>query len=199
MKKVVLMMWRRPELTREEFMRHYLDVHSALALQHVTMLDGYTVNVPDVSPTSTDGPDSVIEIWTRDPEALFDPERGFTSRADFEAVMRDDASFIGTTSIWDVEPGPATAATPPETLMRSRTSGVKRVTLLEPGADVPSGASRSVVDDVVAARTPRRPAPTSYDVTAFVYEWADRVEDFTPVSSPSFLVSEYRQRLIANR
>ena len=198
MQKVILVMWRRPELTREEFARHYLDVHSVLARQHVTMLDGYTVNVPDASATATDdddGPDGVIEIWTHDADALFDPERGFTSRADFEEVMRDDASFIGTTAIWEVQPGDAPL---PEhdTPLRERTPGIKRITLLEPGAVADDGATGAVVDRVVAARPARRPPPAEYEVGAFVHEWAERVDDLAPVTSPSFAVSEYRQRLL---
>jgi hypothetical protein len=196
--KLVFLMWRKAGISREAFCEHYLEFHSLLGLRFVKGLDGYTVNIPDVAqaPVSDDGPDAIVEMWTRDVESFLDPERAFASAEDREIVLRDDASFIGSSLIWQVRRKHDRGLEPLRE-MRVRTEGVKRVTLCDivPTQSLSPTVSRVATYEVVRAMSARRPAAMNYEPMAIINEWAPDVETLGPALGPSFVVSEYRQRV----
>ena len=167
-------------------------------------LHGYTVNVTDLGdppPGDAGFPDAVVEMWTRDVDTFLDSEAAFAFPEDQSIVMQDDAAFIGESWIWQVDEE-WVLGSPPEGELRTRTDGVKRVSLHRTG-DAPSIGPHVVrvvdqrtltpltpglVRDVVPGRPP-------YEADVIRLEWAPSVDAFGPVPGPAFYVSEYRQRV----
>jgi hypothetical protein len=193
--KLIYLMWRKKSLTREEFVRHYLDVHSLLGLRLVGHLDGYTINVADLD-GERDGPDAVVEFWTSD-SVLFQSADAFANPEEMALVMKDDASFIGTSLAWEVREQ-LHAGVYADGLPGERTPGVKRISLPVSGGGLETttpGVLRRVDHPVSGAITTRRPSPAAYEATVIVMEWALDVGVFTPVEGPQFVMSEYCQRI----
>ena len=203
MDKVIFLMRRKETTTRESFFRHYLEVHSLLGLSLVPTLDGYTVNIADVIEPLQDDihhPDAVVEMWTRDIEVFMDINRTFAKPEDREIIVQDDASFIGASWAWQVEETLVRGAFPNGKL-RTRTKGVKRVSLCSEGSErrVADGVTRAVEHRVLSPLMPGRvgealPDPAPYRADVILSEWAPSVGHFGTVEGPAFLLSEYRQR-----
>jgi hypothetical protein len=193
MDKIVFLMGRKDGLVREQFFEHYLNVHSLLGLRMCVLMEGYTVNLTDGADPGPEAPDSITEVWTPDANGFMDPGRAFRNEEEMMEVVNDDQSFIGTTHAYIVEEELAFGSWPSGEV-RTRTPGVKRVSMhiassVPPVAD---GIERVTIDRVKAAITPDAPA-----IDAFVSEWAQSAEVLAPLAVPSYLVSEYRQRLPA--
>lgn len=88
--KRVALLRRRPDLTAEEFARHWREVHTKLALEMGGMTR-YVINIVDRQ-QSPDAPiDGFSELWWRDLEtmrAAFNTEAGRRLKAD-EANFTD--------------------------------------------------------------------------------------------------------------
>jgi hypothetical protein len=174
-----------------------------LGLRLVPTLDGYTVNVTDVvEPPKSDihHPDAVVEMWTQNVEVFMDIDQTFASPEDREIIVQDDASFIGASWAWQVEETLLHGEVP-DSELRTRTKGVKRVSLHRDGSGgrVADGVLRAVEHRVVSPLMPGRlgdvlPDPVPYQADVILSEWARSVDDFGAVEGPAFLVSEYRQR-----
>ena len=95
--KLICPIRRNPELTHDQFVEHWLEVHRPLALAHHPGLVGYVANVVDEVLSESSPPlDGIGELTFESPEALrddmFDSPRG-------ETIIREDiARFIGHTS-----------------------------------------------------------------------------------------------------
>lgn len=97
--KMICPLFRRPEMTHEAFVTHWLERHVPLALSHHPGLTRYVTNVVDER-LSPDAPplDGVAELH-------FESARDFRDRlfdsADGERIVREDlARFIGRTSAY---------------------------------------------------------------------------------------------------
>jgi hypothetical protein len=170
------------------------------------MLAGYTVNVTDVGrPPAGEPcyPDAVVEMWTHDINRFMDLDTAFATPEDRSIVMQDDASFIGVSLAWQVEELPAVGEQPRAEL-RTRTPGVKRISLHPAGSEPPAapGVVCTVTHRVLSPLLPGRmgdsvPEPPPYTARLIVHEWAPSADSLPPVDVPTFLVGEYRQRVPA--
>jgi hypothetical protein len=66
--KLMFLMQRPPDPTREQFFDHYLQRHSLLGLALAIQMNGYTVNLTSPADPGPEGPDSITESWTTDVE-----------------------------------------------------------------------------------------------------------------------------------
>lgn len=83
---------RRPELTHEEFVRHWQTVHVPLALAHHPHMTRYVTNIVDQR-LSPDAPE-----WDGFAEITLDPTQPLFGSPEGERIVRDDiARFIGHT------------------------------------------------------------------------------------------------------
>lgn len=83
---------RRPDLTHEEFVRHWQTVHVPLALEHHPHMTRYVTNIVDRR-LSPDAPD-----WDGFADITIDPTHPLFGSPDGERIIRDDiARFIGHT------------------------------------------------------------------------------------------------------
>jgi|HigsolmetaAR203D_1030402.scaffolds.fasta_scaffold00440_11 uncharacterized protein (TIGR02118 family) len=76
MVKLVGLLKKRPDMTTEQFVEHWTNVHTKLALQFPG-LRKYVINVVDREHTPESTIDGFSELWFDDVEALkkaFDPE-----------------------------------------------------------------------------------------------------------------------------
>jgi uncharacterized protein (TIGR02118 family) len=99
--KLVCPLWRRPDLTHEQFVEHWLTRHVPLAKEHHPAMDRYVTNVVDQR-LGTSGPDldGIAEIHFPSAEIL---AQGFFASADGERIIREDiARFIGRTGPYRV-------------------------------------------------------------------------------------------------
>lgn len=95
--KLICPIRRKPGLSHQEFVDHWLNEHRPLALEHHPGLVGYVANVVEEA-VSEDAPalDGIGELYFDSPASLRDDM--FASPAG-EAIIRDDiARFIGQTS-----------------------------------------------------------------------------------------------------
>ena len=190
MEKLVYLMGRKDGLTRDEFFEHYIRVHSPLGLRICVLMAGYTVNLTDDFDPGPEGPDAVTEVWTPDADGFMDPARAFRSEQEMNEIVADDRSFIGTNHSWVVEEKLVLGDWPSGEL-RTRTPGVKRVSLHTGDSRLPSapGVTRVVEQRVTKALAADAPA-----VDVFVSEWAASADAFAALTVPAYVVSEYRQR-----
>jgi len=203
MDKLVFLMQRKAGTTREAFAEHYLEFHSLLGLRLVPTLDGYTVNIADIVSRDDDPnhPDAVVEMWTRDIEVFMDMDAVFAAPEDRAIVAYDDASFIGTQRVWQVDERVVRGSHPGAEL-RTRTPGVKRLTLLSADADrrLAPGVVHAVEQHVVSPLVSSRPddvlpTPPPYVADVILTEWAPSLAALGDPLGAAFVVSEYRQRL----
>jgi hypothetical protein len=195
MEKLLFLMRRKHGLTRGEFFKHYLEVHSLLGLRLCMLMDGYTVNLSDEVDPGPEGPDSITEVWTRDAAAFLDPARAFANPDEMNQVVSDDASFIGTHLAWVVEEK-LVLGDWPSAEVRRRAPGIKRVSLHRGDSRPPASAR---VTRVVEQRVRKVLAADAPAVDAFVSEWAPSADAFAALRVPAYLVSEYPQRLPPRR
>jgi hypothetical protein len=185
--KIVFLFGRKAPQTHAEFAEHYLDHHAPLGLKVAVQMDGYTVNlVPDEAADV----DAVTETWTPSVEAFMDPQRAFADEADMVELMTDDASFIGTTRPYVVAEE-LVAGEWPDGPVRTRTPGVKRISLHRTDATLPppDGCSRVVRDRVLQSLAPGAP-----EVAVVLLEWAESGEALAPIDVVNYLVEEHVQR-----
>lgn len=189
--KLIFLFTRKEGTSREEFFAHYLEVHTLLGMRLCTTMAGYTVNLTQEQPPPGDrGPDAITEVWTPDVEAFMDPARSFATEEDFQELWTDDRSFIGDSFPWVVDEE-FVLGDPPSGTLRTRTPGVKRISLWTGDARPPAapGVTRRVEQRVRQALHPKAPA-----VDVFVSEWAGSPGDLAAIDVAHFLTSEYRQR-----
>ncbi|MFN8027554.1 MAG: EthD domain-containing protein [Acidimicrobiia bacterium] len=191
MEKLVFLFGRKPPQTHAEFAEHYLEHHSLLGLRLAVQMDGYTVNlVPDEASGDFDL-DAVTETWTPSVAAFMDPQQSFANEADMHELMTDDASFIANTRPYVVTEALVKGAWP-DGPVRTRTPGVKRVSLHPAEATLPSteGCTRVVRNDVVQSFLPDAP-----EAAVILLEWADSPDVLAPLAGVlNWLVEEHVQR-----
>ncbi|HEX6311823.1 MAG TPA: EthD family reductase [Acidimicrobiia bacterium] len=95
MEKVIFVFGRKDGLTREEFRRHYLELHAPLALRSMRGLHRYVVNLPDPDSGAETPFDAVTELTVDSAAGLFDPAAAFVNEDAASAVLADHASFLG--------------------------------------------------------------------------------------------------------
>jgi hypothetical protein len=196
MSKLIYLIARKDGVTREQFVDAYANHHVFHALHTCVFIDGYTLNFTDMVDPGPGGPDSISEIWTRDVAAFLDPARGFTSAEDRLELMTFFGTFAGALLRYSVDEK-LVLGDWPSGEVRRRTPGVKRISFHTGDSRPPitPGLTR-VVEQRVLEVFPKWPSPDidAPVVDAFVCEWAPTVDDFTPLSAPVYLTSEYPQR-----
>jgi uncharacterized protein (TIGR02118 family) len=92
--KLVCPVKRRPDLTHEQFVDHWLNRHVPLALQHHPGLSKYATNVVDQQLSPDEEPwDGIAELHFA---SVADLQRGMFDSKDGERVIREDMTrFIG--------------------------------------------------------------------------------------------------------
>jgi uncharacterized protein (TIGR02118 family) len=96
--KLVCPIRRRPDMTHDAFVAHWLERHVPLALKHHPGLVRYVTNVVDESLGDAEPLDGIAELCFADETGL--RERMFDS-PEGERVIRDDiARFIGATAAY---------------------------------------------------------------------------------------------------
>ncbi len=94
--KSLSLLTRRPELTHEEFVRHWLDIHGPLALKVPGLrryVQSHTIDErtrPDI-PTTLVEIDGVAELWFDDLDAM----ARSNASPEAKALHTDGALFIG--------------------------------------------------------------------------------------------------------
>ena len=192
MDKLVFLFGRKAPQTHAEFAEHYLEHHAPLGLEVAVQMDGYTVNlVPDASSGDFDL-DAVTETWTPSVEAFMDPQRAFANEADMTELITDDASFIANSRPYVVREELVKGDWPAGDV-RTRTPGVKRISLHPAEAALPSsdGCTRVVRNDVLQSFAPGAP-----EAAVILLEWADSADDLAPLDPAAlgWLVEEHVQR-----
>ncbi len=92
MVKVVMMVWRLPTLTFDEFRTHYETIHVPMALAKFTYLRRYVRNyLPADDPQSEPPCDCITELWFDDLESL--RAQAAASRGDVE-LEADELTFM---------------------------------------------------------------------------------------------------------
>jgi hypothetical protein len=102
--KLLSLLTRKPDLTHDQFVRHWFDVHAPLAhavpgirryvQSHITG----TRNRPDVPETDVDV-DGIAELWYDDLEAF----RRAAATREMKALTDDGALFIGQIKTFVIE------------------------------------------------------------------------------------------------
>lgn len=90
--KTVTLLRRRPDLTREEFDRHWRTVHAPLVLALpgvVAYVQGRVLG--DVLDTDVDG---IAEVWYRSEKDM----RATFATPEYAALLSDEANFMGPTT-----------------------------------------------------------------------------------------------------
>lgn len=97
--KTIALIRRKPGMSREEFIRHYEDVHAPLAMACLPGLKGYVRNFV-VTPPGGPEPDFdvVSEFWFEDAAAL-QAVRAFLRTEAARELREDEARFIDSASI----------------------------------------------------------------------------------------------------
>ncbi len=94
--KTIGLLTRRPELTHEQFIRHWRDIHGPLA-HAVPGIRRYVQNDIVAEPSRSDIPDheiaidGIAEIWWESEEAM----RQAAASPELKALHADGALFIG--------------------------------------------------------------------------------------------------------
>jgi len=188
--KIIFLFQRKAPQTHAEFAEHYLEHHAVLGLKVAVQMDGYTVNlVPDEASGDFDL-DAVTETWTPSVEAFMDPKRAFANEADMTELMTDDASFIANTRPYVVSEELVVGEWPSGPV-RTRTPGVKRVSLHPTDATLPptDGCTRVVRNRVLQSFLPDAP-----EAAVILLEWAESADTLPPLDVLNWLVEENVQR-----
>ncbi len=92
--KQVTLLKRRPDLSYEEFIHRWHDIHTALAMR-IHPLWAYNRNVVDGAFTP-DAPrfDGIVELMFRQREELLDPARFFSGTDNIQVILDDVKSWL---------------------------------------------------------------------------------------------------------
>jgi hypothetical protein len=93
--KLLFLFPRKPGLSREEFVDHYLEVHAPLGLELTRTMVRYTVNLRGDDDHAPEGVDAFTETWTESVSDFLDPAKSFATPDDAQRLMTDHNSFIG--------------------------------------------------------------------------------------------------------
>lgn len=100
--KSIAILKRKPGLSREEFIKHYEEVHAPLVLKHIPMLRRYVRNhvIPVSSPHNNSEPDfdCITEFWVDDMEGSQEAGDIWTSEAG-RAIREDEETFLDRSKI----------------------------------------------------------------------------------------------------
>jgi len=92
--KQVTLLRRREDVSQEEFLRHWTEVHTPLALE-IHPAWGYVRNVVEGPVTANAPPyDGVIELSVREKEDVTDPMRFFGCEENIEVVLDDLKQWV---------------------------------------------------------------------------------------------------------
>lgn len=145
--KMIYVFYRRPDISREEYQRKYIELHSPLGMQYTRNLYGYTVNLT----ASAGGPDAVTEIWIKSAVDTLMGKTAITPRLPEDAARTEaDSRSRGGTMIGFIVAENVLRGGP-ITVEVGRTPGVKTIRFYRRGDAVPPpppGAWR-VVDNRV--------------------------------------------------
>jgi uncharacterized protein (TIGR02118 family) len=101
LEKLVFFFYRRPELSREEFHRQYLDEHVPLVLEHVPTLRRYVVDLVDKPAGEVSTPqeditafDGAVELWFDSVDEFADKSRMYDGPEGFGAVKSHSVAMI---------------------------------------------------------------------------------------------------------
>ena len=87
--KTITMITRKADISREDFVKHYEEVHAPLALKHLPMIKRYVRNhVVDIPGMEEPAFDCITELWLDDLEDAMKLFEFVTS--DEGQVIRDD-------------------------------------------------------------------------------------------------------------
>ncbi len=102
--KVISLLTRRPEITHDQFVRHWVDIHAPLAhavpgvrryvQSHITK----TLTRPDIPETAVEV-DGIAELWYDDRDAF----ARAAATPEMKRLTDDGALFIGRIKTWVVE------------------------------------------------------------------------------------------------
>jgi len=94
MVKFMGLLKRKPGMTREEFWKHWREVHAPLVLRTTPGLRRYVLNPAVILPSGREFQyDGIVEIWYDNLEALREV-RKWESTPDGKAVIDDGNNFI---------------------------------------------------------------------------------------------------------
>ena len=103
--KLLFFVYRRPELSRAEFCRRYLEEHAPLVLRHCPNLRRYVLNiVEDPEEKSPDAFDAAVELWYGSVEDWDDQSRRYDSPDGRAAVEESRAALIRSSVGYQVKP-----------------------------------------------------------------------------------------------
>ena len=92
--KSIFLIKRKPTITREEFVKHYEEVHVPLVLKHLPWIKGYVRNYVVEIPGSEElGYDCITEFWNDGLEDLVKSEDFLKSDAG-QVIIEDEEKFI---------------------------------------------------------------------------------------------------------
>jgi len=89
MVKLVGLLKKRPDMTTEQFIEHWTNVHAKIALEFPG-LRKYVINIVDREQTPESSIDGFSELWFDDVEALkkaFDPETDLMKRIEADCRL----------------------------------------------------------------------------------------------------------------
>lgn len=184
MDKCVFLYRRKEGLSRPEFFRHYIRIHSPLGLRLVRNLGGYTVNLVETAGLI----DAITEIWTPTILGVPAPATSFDSEDDAAEMRSDGPRFIDQ----DHKEGFEVDEQVVQELDTGGTSApeAKFVWFYFEGEKVPNPPrdARRIVDQ----RVLRKVYPNSRDIVLIRMAWARDVSALDGVASDALLVSEHR-------
>ena len=96
--KRVSLVRKRPEITREEFVAHWLGPHAEIVRLHLPGVLGYVVNVCDDPGVA--GWDGFAEVWFPSRE---DADAAFASEPFLGLIAVDRPKFVGEQTVFFVE------------------------------------------------------------------------------------------------
>jgi uncharacterized protein (TIGR02118 family) len=96
--KAISFLKRKPGISREEFARHYEEVHAPLAMKHFPFkryVRNYVIGDPDAD---VPGFDCITEVWF---ETMEDCEAAaeFSMSEDYKVISDDEEKFMDRSSI----------------------------------------------------------------------------------------------------
>ena len=101
LEKIIFLLYRLPELRREEFHQRYLAEHVPLVLEHCPSLRRYVVDLVDspfgeASRPETDitAFDAAVELWFDSMDDFADKSRMYDSPESYAAAKEQTASFV---------------------------------------------------------------------------------------------------------
>lgn len=195
--KLLYLFYRRPDITRAEYQRKYVELHAPLGMQYFRGVIGYTVNLV----LSAGGPDAVTELWVPSAVDQLDPGKSLKpyQPEDMARVEADQKARGGTMIGFVVDE--AVLRGRPIDYEVGRTPDTKFVWLYHRGQPVPpppQGAWR-VVDNRVL-HNPDGPITNgkwtegNSDITLIRMAWASDAAQLGNDAAGAMIVTEWRFR-----